>query len=244
MAAVETTRPPEAKVEEFSELRDELAQYVGTLKLERKTKKEIAHLMDEVQSAMSKRLVLETRPLRRWFPGVDSAVLLEGERLILRKGKREYEVSVLTLQPDPYMAVVKEAASIVVRLLSEAEARAAALAKPALQVSTRMIGGKLAVFDWRNYVLVLANTGGQAKRVTISESTASQEKYGPFDIDSLETNEIGLRHFYRILNSKVLKVRARCEDQDGRRYTGEVELGPNTKAIRVFKLVPSEQGPG
>lgn len=96
------------------------------------------------------------------------------------------------------------------------------------------------MFGCRNHMLVLGDFGARAKKVTIFRSTADDEDYGPIDFDQSETKEIELRRLYRILKSELLKIRARCEDQVGRRYTGEVELGPSTRAIRVFKTVPVE----
>jgi hypothetical protein len=238
MAATEVEQKNEVNLEDFTDLREELINYVGTLKTERKTKREISRFIDDVQTELSKPIELNVRHLANWFPGIHSAALIEGERLILRRGTREYEVSVLALDPDPYMAVVREAASQVVKLLAEAEEKAAAKVIPSLQVSTRLVGGKLGVFDWRNCLLVVANTGGKAKHLIVSLSTADKESYGPFDIDAMETKEINLRHLYRILNTEVLKVTAKCEDQDARKYTGKVELRPNAKTIRVFKLAP------
>jgi len=62
------------------------------------------------------------------------------------------------------------------------------------------------------------------------------EWYGPFDINTLETREVELYHFNKIRNTKVLKIEVKCEDEDGRKYTGEVELSPGSKAVRIFKL--------
>ena len=238
MTVQEAAQKVEVNLKDFAELGDELAEYVGTLKLERKTRDEISRLITEFESTLSKPVELDPKGLSKWLPGLESAVLLDGERLVLRKGGKELQVSVLKLEPDPYLAVVREAATAVAKLMEEEDARRAESIKPALQVSARLAGGKLAVFDWRSYVLVFTNLGGTARRVTISVSTAEGERYGPFDVDARETKEVELRHFRRILRSGVLNVRARCEDEEGKKYVGDVELRPNTKAVRVFKLVP------
>ena len=233
---MEAAQKAKVHIEDFSDLGDELTKYVGALKLERKAKKEISHFIGQFLSMMSQPVPLDPKRLSEWIPGIDSAVLVEGEKLVVKKGEREYQISVLTLPPDPYLEVVKEAAAVVAKLLAEEDARQAAKIKPNLQVFLRMIGGRLAVFDWRNCMLVLANTGGAAKKVTLSLSTADKETYGPIDINALENTEIELRHLYRILNTKNLKVVAKCEDAEGRQYSGEIEIEPNTKSVRIFTL--------
>ena len=241
--AQEATEKAKPDLEEFAELGDELEKYVGTLKLEKETKKQISRFVSDVGAALSKPVELDAGHLSKWFPRADSAVLLDGEKLVVRHDKGETAFSLLKLKPDPYFAVVKEVAAVVARLMAEEDARRAEGIRPVLQVFTRLIGGKLAVFDWRNYMLVFANTGGAAKDVEISMSTAGDEWYGPFDISAMETKEVAMRHFYRILNSKVLKIALRCEDEEGRKYAGEVELRPNSNTIRVFRLTMADAAP-
>ena len=233
---------PRPDLKEFADLGDELVKYVGALKLENKTKKEISRFVHDVQAALSKPVKLDASRLKEWFPGADSAVLIDGEKLVVRQGTKETEVSLLRLEPDPYFAVVKEVGSEVTRLMEEADAERARSIAPALQVTARLLGGKLAIFDWRNYNLVVANTGGNAKSVTISVSPTGPEKYGPFDIRAFETAEFTLRHLYRILDSRALKITARCEDDDGRRYVGDAELEVGSKRVRVLRLTAADVG--
>ncbi len=236
----ETDEKAKPNLNEFADLGDEISKYVGTLSLERETKKEISRFVNDVQGVLSRPVKLSAGQLNKWFPSADSAVLVDGEKLIVRQGKKETAVSLLELEPDPYFAVVKEVATEVTRLMEQADAKRAQSIKPSLQVFARLIGGKLAVFDWRNYELVLANVGGNARNVTISVSPTGKEKYGPFDINSMETTEFRLRHLYQILNSRTLKITARCEDDDGRRYTGEAELEVGSKAVRLFHLATGD----
>lgn len=235
--AQEAKQEEAAQLKEFADLGDELVKYVGALKLERETKKQISRFVYEMQATLSKPVELEPGPLSKWFPGADSAVLLDGENLVIRQGEKETTVSLLRLEPDPYFAVVKEVAVAVGRLMTEEETRRADKLRPALQVSTRLIGRRLAVFDWRGYKLVIANMGGRARGTKISVSTAGKEWYGPFNVEAMGTKEVALHHFYRIQGSKTLKVTVRCKDDDGRTYAGEVELKPESNEVNVFRLV-------
>jgi hypothetical protein len=238
--ALETTERAKPDLKEYADLGDELAKYIGTLKLERDTKEQISRLVYQVQAALSKPLELDPRRLSKLFPNTDSAVLVDGEKLLVRQGKKETAVSLLELEPDPYFAVVKEVGAAVVRLLKEDEARRSEGIKPLLQVSTKLRGRELALFDFRSYALLLSNTGGAARKVKISLSTDSGEWYGPFDVDGMETKELEVRHVHRILKSKAFKIAIRCEDGEGRKYAGEVEAKPNSKAARAFKLEAAE----
>jgi hypothetical protein len=238
--ALEAREQAKPDLKEFTDLGDELAKYIGTLKLERETKEQISRLVYQVQAALSKPLELDPRHLSKLFPSADSAVLVDGEKLLVRQGKKETAVSLLELEPDPYFAVVKEVGAAVVRVLEEDEARRAEGIRPLLQVSTRLKGRELALFDFRSYLLVLSNTGGAAKKVKISLSTAGDEWYGPFDIGEMETKELEVRHVHRILRSTAVKITVKCEDGEGRKYSGEVEAKPNSRSARAFKLAEAE----
>jgi hypothetical protein len=115
---METTEE-EWNLQEVTELGEEVVRYADTLKIEEKTKENIARYVNEIQKAMSKPVELDPKRLARWFPNADSASLVEGENLVLKRGKKEVQVSVLKLDPEPYMAVVREAASTVARLIAD-----------------------------------------------------------------------------------------------------------------------------
>jgi hypothetical protein len=238
---LEASEREKPDMKEFTDLGDELAKYLSTLKLERETKKEISRLVYQVQAIFSKPVELDPRHLSKLYPSADSALLVDGEKLLVRQGKKETAISLLELEPDPYYTVVKEVADVVIRLLEEDEAKRAARVRPSLQVSTMLTGRELAGFDFRNYMLMFGNTGGDARKVKISLSTAGDEWYGPFDIDEMETKELEVRHMYRILKSAAFKVSVRCEDREGRKYAGEVEVKPNSRSIRVFKLAAASE---
>lgn len=89
-------------------------------------------------------------------------------------------------------------------------------------------------------MLVLTNKGGVARRVTISVSSAGGERYGPFDINARKTTEVEPRHFKALRNSGVLKIAARREDQEGRKYAGDAELELSSKAVRLVKLTATD----
>lgn len=137
----EATQTTDFSLREFADLGEELVKYVGTLKLEKETKDQIAQYINEIQSALSKPMELNAGRLSKWFPGVNKVVLVKEEKLVLRKGKKETQISVLELKPDPYVAVVKEATSSVARLLAEEEVRRTEKIKSGLQASTRVMGG-------------------------------------------------------------------------------------------------------
>jgi hypothetical protein len=228
----------EPDLKEFADLEEEFEKYVGTLKIERETKAQVSEYVHQVQAALAKQVTLDPKQLAAWFPKADSAVLEDGVKLTVTQGKKTTSVSLLKLEPEPYYAVVKEVGLAVSKLLEEAEAQRGSEVIPKLQAFTRQTGRKVGVFDWRNYELILANTGGRAVAMAVEISAEGKWNYGPIDVNSMETTVIDLHDFSRIEHSKSLKIDLRCEDQDGRVYTGRVELQPNTKSVRVFELKP------
>ena len=238
--AQEGTKAREQDFEEFAALGEEFAGYVGVMNLEQETKAKISQYVHDVQSELSKDVVIDARSLSKWFPKAESATLKEGVMLTLKEGKKTTTVSLLEMEPEPYYAVVKQVGVAVASMLAEAGAKLEEEAKPALQAFTRLTGRKLGVFDWRNYELILANTGGKAVGMTVSISEVGSWSYGPIDIGSMETTEIDLHNFSKIERSKNLKVELRCEDAEGRAYTGRVELEPNSKSVRIFVLEPAK----
>ena len=236
-----TTQRVNPDLKEFTELGEEFDKYVGTLNLERETKVKVSETVKDVQAALSKQVVLDPRHLSKWFPKAESAVLDEGVKLTVKQGKKATIVSLLDMDPGPYYAVVKEVGAAVSHLVEEAEEKRGKEVRPALQAFTRLTGRKPGAFDWRNYELILANTGGLAAGMTVTISGEGKWSYGPIDIDSMETAEILLNNFSRINQSKVLTIGVRCEDEDGRSYVGKVELQPDSKSVKVFGL--SNDGP-
>jgi hypothetical protein len=103
-------------------------------------------------------------------------------------------------------------------------------------VFARLSGGKVAMFDRRNYCLVFANTGGAAKGMTLR--TSGGEKYGPFDINSKETAEVELGGFKALREAGKLKIAATCEDRAKRRYFGEAQINLNSKKVCLLHLEP------
>lgn len=233
-----------ADIKEFAELGEEFAQYVGTLNLERETKAQISQYVHDVQATLSKKVELDPKTLAKWFPKADSVVLEDGVKLTVKQGKASAQYSLLEMEPDPYYAVVKEVGVVVSNLLAQADAKREAQAKPNLQVFTRLTGRKVGVFDWRNYELILANTGGRAVGMTVTISAEGKWSFGPIDINSMETTEIELRNFSKIAQSNALIIEVRCEDEDGKGYAGRVELKPDSKAVRIFELTGAQAPAG
>jgi hypothetical protein len=237
LAVVQST---EQTLKEITNVGDELVKYISTLKLEKETKKEISRFVYEFQSAFSGELKLNAKHLSEWFPPAKSAALVGGETLVLRTGKKETRISVLELKPDSYVAVVKEAAASVAKLMAEEktrrEASRAGSIKPALQMFTGLKGGKLAVFDWRSYSLLVSNTGGAAKRVTVYVTSLGGQKHGPLQINKGETVELELGVFRRLRKSGDIRMVVMCEDQDGRKYRGKAKLELNAKEAQVLSL--------
>ncbi|MDG6901068.1 MAG: hypothetical protein JRM80_03825 [Nitrososphaerota archaeon] len=227
---------------EAVELGDELLKYADTLQLERGTKERIAEFMREFQKAFSKPVKLNPKHLSEWFPGADSALLLEGESLVMKRGSKEVKVSVLEMEPAPYMALVQEVAAEVARLMEEEDVRRAKSVVPSLQAFVKSSREYASPADWHGSELIFTNTGGLAAHVMVF-SPASKEWYGPFDIKAMETAEVGMQHFSRLRDAKPLKITIRCDDQDGRNYAGEVELTLGSKAVRVIKLIPADEAP-
>lgn len=227
---------PDQDLKELAGLGEEFAKYLEVTDMEREKKLEITRCLQEAQSAFSKEVRLDARPLKKWFPGADGAVLENGTNLVITKGKTKTMHSVLELEPDPYLAVVKALGTVVSKLAAEADKERAAEVKPVIQVFTRLKDSRVGAFDWRDQDLTLANIGGGAKKVRLSLSAEGREWYGPVDVDSMETVEISLVRLRKVKNSKVLKIEAWCEDVDGRGYSGKVELEPNSKAVRIFPL--------
>lgn len=225
---------------EAAELGDEFLRYADTLKLEQETKRKLAEYVNGVQKTLSKTVELDPRHLTEWFPGADSAVLQEGEWLVLRRSKKETRVSILELESAPYMAVVQDVAAEVTRLMEEADSKRAKNVMPSLQVFVRSVA-KYTPADWRSSELTFTNMGGKACHVMVF-SPDSKEWYGPFDINAMETAEVGLRSFSRIKDPKVFRFTLRCEDEDGRRYGGGVELALGSRAVRVLKLAAADEG--
>lgn len=238
MQAAESTWDPK----EAAELGDEFLRYSDALKLERETKKRLAEYVGEVQKTLSRTVELNPKHLTEWFPGTDSAVLQEGEWLVLKRSKKETRVSMLELEPAPYMAVVQDVAAAVTRMMEEADASRAKNVMPSLQVFVRS-AGKDSSTDWRSSELTFTNMGGKACHVMIF-SPDSKEWYGPFDVNAMETAEVGLHSFSRLKSQKAFKFTLRCEDEDGRRYGGGVELSLGSRAVRVLKLAVTDEASG
>ena len=192
MQAVESGWDPK----EAAELGDEFLRYADTVKLERETRKKLAEYVSGIQKAFSKTVELSPKHLTEWYPGTESAVLQEGEWLVLKRSKKETRLSILELEPAPYMAVVKEVAAEVARIMDEADATRAENVMPSLQVFVKS-GAKNAPADWRSSELMFTNMGGRACHVMVF-SPESMEWYGPFDINTMETAEVGLHSFSRI----------------------------------------------
>jgi len=238
--ALAVVQNAEQSVKEIANVGEELVKYISTLKLERETRKEISRFVYEFQSAFSGELKLNAKHLSEWFPPAKSAALVGGKTLVLRLGKKETKISVLELEPDPYVAVVKEAAASVARLMAEEEARREAeraeTIKPALKMFRSLKGGKLAVFDWRSYSLVVSNTGGAAKRVTVYVTSLGGQKHGPLQINKGETLELELGRFGRLRKSGGIRMVVMCEDQDGRKYRCKAKLELNAEEAQVLSL--------
>ena len=226
---------------EAAELGDEFLRYADTVKLEKEARKRLAEYVSGVQKTLSKTVTLNPRHLTEWFPGAESAVLQEGEWLVLKRSKKETRVSMLELEAAPYMAVVKDVAAEVTRIMDEADARRAENVIPSLQVFVRS-AAKNPPADWRSSELMFTNMGGRACHVMVF-SPESKEWYGPFDINTMETAEVGLRSFSRIKDPKTFRFTLRCEDEDGRRYGGGAELALGSRAVRVLKLAAADENP-
>lgn len=229
----------EPELRQFAELGEEFAKYVGTLNLERETKAKVSQYIREIQAELSKQIALDPKKLSKWFPKAESAVVEDGAKLTVKQGKKATVLSLMDMDPDPYYAVVKEVGTLVGRMLAEEEKDRGAMVKPALQVFTRQTGRKAGVFDWRNYELILANTGGRAVGMTVTILAEGKWSFGPLDVDSMETTEIDLHDFSKIEKARALKIEVKCEDADGRGYSGTAELQRSSKSVRVFELAPA-----
>jgi hypothetical protein len=212
---------------EASDLADELEGYARSLRLEKDSRERLARFIKSLQGAISRPIVLDAAGLSGYFPGAREASLVDGEKLVVSYGSgRKEEFSVLYLDPERYLAVVKCAAASVVRIVEEEEEKRAAGVKPSLVVSARLEGGKLAIFDWRGYRLLFSNRGAAARGIVVSV-TADGQSYGPFDLSQGQTEEVVLRHFRLLQRAGTLHLRLSCRDQDGRRYAGVAKLKPN-----------------
>ncbi|MCL5672633.1 MAG: hypothetical protein JRN56_07075 [Nitrososphaerota archaeon] len=230
---------PEPDLKGFADLADEFTEYVDALNLEKEVKLSISRFLRDAQAALAGPVKVDPRRLSKWFPGAKEAVLEDGVRLTVKKKKNETTTyPVLQLEHDAYCAVMEEVGAVVARLMEEAEAKRAAEARPVLQAFARLRGRKVAMFDWRNCELMLANTGGSAKKVVLALPGNESGSYGPLDIGALETTTVPLRGVS--VGEAALKVRVSCEDEDGRGYSGEVELEPNSKGVRIVGLSPAE----
>lgn len=240
--AHETKARAEAVLKEFTELADEFAGYVTALDQEKETRLSISSYLRDVESNLAAPVKVDPKGLSKWFPGAKEAVLEDGVRLTLRRGKKEVTCSVLELEPHAYCAVVEEVAAEVERLSAKAEAKRGAEVKPVLRAYARPTGETSEVFDWRNYELMLANTGGSARKVLFTLPDEESGGHGPMDLGTLETTTIPLGSL-QVTGSESLKVRVSCEDEEGREYAGEVGLEPDSKAVRIFKLKALQQPP-
>ncbi len=90
----------ERDLKDLSDFGDELVECAGTLKLGGETKEQISRFVNEVQSALSKPMKIDAKHLAQWFPSADNAVLVDGEKLVVRQGKKESAVSLLELEPN------------------------------------------------------------------------------------------------------------------------------------------------
>lgn len=238
----EATEKARSVVAEFAGLGEEFAKYLEALNLEKETKLEISRCLQETQTSLSKEVSFDAKPLKKWFPGADGAVLEGGTNLVITKGKKRTVHSVLELDPDPYLAVVRAVGVEVAKLTAAEDEQKRAREKPVLQAFTRLAEKGSEPFDWRNHELTLANTGGPARKVRLSLSAEGREWYGPVDVEPMEKVEIELGKLSKVRESKALRVELWCEDARGRSYSAKVELEPHSKAVKIFDLAPDAPG--